>query len=540
MVGARWRLPLRVVTLIALVLALAITGAVSWAVHLAVRDQEQRLLKERTAELGLVFNSAIAAISPTLSEQGTVLRVTRGSVVAYQQSADAAAKTTPGQPTFAWLRPEPSGTGFVVVAAAGSALHPGDVITDERVQTLRAALSSPKLVPTRVIGSARLLGFALGPPAAPVGTVLYRQAALGPVAPPRQAGTAPFSELDVTLYATPDIAPAQVLVSTTKQFPLRGQTRELLIPVGTSNWLLSVRARTPLVGGLTNHAQWLALAVGILGSLLIAAVVEVSARRRNAALALYEAEHQVAETLQRSLLPQLPSVAGLDLAARYLASGAGQQVGGDWFDVFPIAGDRVGLVVGDVIGHDLTAASEMSQIRSALRAYAVDGDAPARVITRLDRLVDALRLTQLVTVFYGVLDAADSQGHRVLRYTNAGHLPPVLRRADGRVDTVTGGGSAVLGAPIPIEHTQGELAVEPGDMLVMFTDGLVEVPGGSLDDGLAQLADTVGQQVGRDADAMCEHVLAGVSGKTLRDDIALLAVRVTVPSDVSAGRGVPA
>ena len=127
---------------------------------------------------------------------------------------------------------------------------------------------------------------------------------------------------------------------------------------------------------------------------------------------------------------------------------------------------------------------------------------------------------------------------------NAGHLPPVVRRQDGRVDTVSGGGSAVLGAPISIEHTEGEISVWPGDLLVMFTDGLVEVPGGSLDDGLARLTHAVGEQPHGDADAMCEHVLAGVAGRSLRDDIALLAVRVTTSSDVPASRpvngGVPA
>src|SRR3954463_2788838 len=161
MVGASRRQPLRIATLIALVLALAITGAVAWAVHLAVRDQEQRLLKERTAELGLVFNSAVAAIGPTLSEQGTVLRVTHNSVAAYQDAADTAVKITPGQNTFAWLRPDRSGAGFVVVAASGKGLQAGEVITDERVQSLHAAMNTSLVVPTRVIGSARLLGFAL-------------------------------------------------------------------------------------------------------------------------------------------------------------------------------------------------------------------------------------------------------------------------------------------------------------------------------------------------------------------------------------------
>src|SRR4051794_7783772 len=197
MVGASRRQPLRVVTLIALLIALAITGAVTWVVHAAVRDQEHRLLKERTAELGLVFNSAVAAITATMAEQGTVLRVTHGSVSAFQEAADAAVKITPGQATFAWLRPAATGAGFDVVAASGKGLHPGDRITDERVQSLQAALHTADLVPTRVIGASRLLGFALGPPSAPAGTVLYREAPLGPVAPPRQAGSAPFSELDV-------------------------------------------------------------------------------------------------------------------------------------------------------------------------------------------------------------------------------------------------------------------------------------------------------------------------------------------------------
>lgn len=528
------RRPLRAVSLLALFVVLAVTAGATWAVYLAVRDQEHRLLKERTAELALVFNSAIAAISPTLTEQGTVLRVTHGSMAAYQQTADAASKATPGNPSFAWLRPDPSGAGFVALGAAGSGLHVGEVITDQRAATLRTAMTKPGLIPTPVIGSQRLLGFAIGAPSAPDGTVLYREAPLGPVAPPRQAGSAPFSELDVTLYATPTVDTAQVLVSTTKDFPLRGQVRNQLIPVGSARWLLSVRARNPLVGTLTNNAPWFALGIGVLGSLLIASVVETSARRRNAALALYEAEHQVAETLQRSLLPQLPQVEGLDLAARYLASGTGQQVGGDWFDVFPVAGGRVGVVVGDVIGHDLTAASEMSQIRSALRAYAVDGDAPATVITRLDRLVDALRLTQLVTVFYGVLEPPDVDGRRLLRYSNAGHLPPILKRADGSVLSVAGGGSAVLGAPITIEHTEGEQAVESGDLLVLFTDGLVEVPGGSLDDGLARLGETVEHQPVTDADAMCERVLSGIDRDALRDDVALLAVRITAPAEVRA------
>lgn len=539
MAGAqKGRLPLRPLSLLALLIALAVTAGATWATHLAVRGQERRLLKERTAEVGLVLTTAISAVSAPLNEQGVVLRVTKGSTSTYETSAAQAAKASQSrQPlTFAWLRPSADGTSFTVLASAGPGLHDGQVVSDMRAATIARALHTPKLVPTPVIGAQRLLGFALGPPVAPAGTVLYRESPLGPaVSAPQAASTQPFAEIEIALYATPTVRADQVLVATAHKLPLRGTVREQPLPAGDANWLLAVKAHHPLVGSLTSKAPWFTLIAGILGSLLIAAVVEASARRRNAAVALYETEHQVAETLQRSLLPKLPALPGLDLAARYLASGAGQQVGGDWFDVFPVAGSRVGIVVGDVIGHDLTAASEMAQIRSALRAYAVDGDEPSLVITRLDRLVDALRLTQLVTVFYGVLDAPDADGRRLLRYSNAGHLPPIVRLAGGGTETISGGSSAVLGAPMSIEHSQGTHTVGPGDVIVLFTDGLVEIPGGSLDDGLARLSETIGRPGGGDAEAMCDQVLSGMTPRSLRDDIALLAVRLATGSDVPSG-----
>src|SRR5205823_2801760 len=212
-------------------------------------------------------------------------------------------------------------------------------------------------------------------------------------------------------------------------------------------------------------------------------VVETVARRRDAALELYQVEHKVAEALQLSLLPNLPELDGLELAARYLASGPGQQVGGDWFDAFPVAGGRCGLAVGDVIGHDVAAASAMAQIRALLRGYAVDGDSPSAVLARLERVVDDLHVTQLVTVFYGLLDAPAPDGSRRLHYSNAGHVPPVLRLPDGAVTSLAGGASVVIGAPIASDYSEDEVVLAAGSTLALFTDGLVEVPGGSLTDG---------------------------------------------------------
>jgi hypothetical protein len=527
--AARRRPQLRSVSVLALVVALLGTAVAVWLATLVVDDQQDRLLTERTDEVALVFTSAVAAIPAQLSAQGGILRATNGSRPAYERAATADLDAVPNprtKQTFAWLRRLPDGT-YEVLAAAGPQLSEGDVVTDPATRrALDRAMSAKGMVATPVHGADRRLGFALGPPAAPAGTVLLRESALGPVQPPRAASTAPFSELEVALYASPTVRPGQVLVSTTTDLPMAGDFRSKTLAAGASTWVLVVKARGPLVGRLADAAPMAILVLGVLGSLLIVAVIESAARRRDAALALYAGEHQLAETLQRSLLPQLPELPGLDLAARYLAGGSGQMVGGDWFDVFPVRGDRVGIAVGDVIGHDLEAASAMAQIRATLRAYAVDGDPPVTVITRLDHLVDTFALTQLVTVMYGVLEPPAADGSRLLRWTNAGHLPPLLRHPSGRVEPLAGGESVVIGAPIAPAHGQAERVVRPGSTLVLFTDGLVERPGGSLDDTMQQLCDSVAA-AGGDADALCEHVLGELSVPLLRDDVALLAVRLT-------------
>ena len=536
-VGERGRrLPLRLATILTVLVALGLTTAAVWATFLGVRDQSRRLLKERTGEISLVLTQAIDAIPTGLQQLGAVLDATHGDAEAFRTAAQTQADANPTPIDLALLRPDSSGSYRVVAAAGAGAISTGDVISDERVQTLDAAMHTDAVVPTPVIGKDRILGFALGEPSAPAGTVLYRQSTLGPaVSPPRAAGTAPFSELDVALYSTTRADRSSILTATTRSLPLHGEVRDQILLVGHTKWLLTVKARAPLVGRLTADAPWVVLGVGLLGTGLIGLVVETVARRRDAALALYEVEHHVAESMQRALLPRLPELPGLELAARYLASGAGQQVGGDWFDAFPVAGGRCGIVVGDVIGHDVAAASAMAQIRALLRGFAVDTGSPAEVLTRLDRVIDELHLTQLDTVFYGLLDPPAADGSRVLHYSNAGHVPPVLRRPDGTVESLAGGASVVIGAPVPAEYAESETHLPAGSTLALFTDGLVEVPGGSLTDGLDRVADIVARMGEHAPDALCDDLLEEVSLRTLRDDVALLVVRLTSsPTRVAA------
>jgi PAS domain S-box-containing protein len=244
---------------------------------------------------------------------------------------------------------------------------------------------------------------------------------------------------------------------------------------------------------------------------------------------LYEREHRIAETLQRSLLPErLPQLPGLNVAARYSPAAAEAEVGGDWYDVIPIPGGRVGLVMGDVAGKGLGAASMVGRLRSALRAYALEGHDPATAVEQLNRLVwTELDESQMATLIYVIIDPAEGS----LRWVNAGHMPPLLVVGERLPHFLEGGRSVPLGVlPFP-NFEENSVDIRPGATVVLYTDGLVERSGKHIDDGLAELADVV-----RDApagpDQLCDHLLdAMVPAEGAADDVALLALQNTPIQD---------
>ncbi|HET9690276.1 MAG TPA: PP2C family protein-serine/threonine phosphatase [Acidimicrobiales bacterium] len=501
---------------------LVVTAAVTTFSHTIVANQERRLLAERANEVSLVLADSLTSARASLALLAS--NVVIDGQAGFDREADTALTSIGGGPAgLALVRPGPA--GLVVVAAAGTGLPVGSVLSGPSAVAVRAALAGTQITASGIyrVGGVRAVGLAL---AVRDGTALYRQSLLGPVRPPQGATTSPFSELRVVLYTSDHPDPAQVLVATTGHLPLRGAVSYAPLRVGDIRWLTGVKASQPLVGSVAASAQWVALAVGVAASVLVLLLVEGMARRRDATEEALRQEHRFAEALQRRLLPDIPAVAGLDIASGYVTGSDLQAVGGDWFDVFALPSGATGVAIGDVMGHDVEAAAVMAQLRSVLRGFASEGSDPATALERMGRFLDTFAIPAVVTVVYGVLDQPDPHGARRLTWANAGHLPPLLRRPDGSVRELDEGGSPLLGAPVVGPRPTATCALEAGDALLLYTDGLVEVPGGDLTRAIEGLRGTLSAADGPGADALCAAVLGADAGRHRRDDVAVLVVRV--------------
>jgi phosphoserine phosphatase RsbU/P len=246
-------------------------------------------------------------------------------------------------------------------------------------------------------------------------------------------------------------------------------------------------------------------------------------RAATAVQSLIMRENQIAAAaLQRSLLPSaLPVSDGGQLAARYVP-GEGA-VGGDWYDVFTLPSGQLGVVIGDVTGAGLAAAVIMGRMRSALRAYALETADPAEVLARLDRKMQHFEPGALATVAYAVFDP----GMDRVRICLAGHLPPVVAVPGQPAELAGIAPGLLIGAAPGAQRPATTLEIAPGTLVCLYTDGLIERRGQTMDDGLARLCQAVTAQP---PDAACAAVMAAMVGsQPVRDDIALLMVQRSLP-----------
>jgi len=231
-----------------------------------------------------------------------------------------------------------------------------------------------------------------------------------------------------------------------------------------------------------------------------------------------QADNAAAAALQRSLVPAaLPDVAGMDLAARYIPGSGG--VGGDWYDVFTLPSGELCAVIGDVAGSGLPAAVIMGRMRSALRAYALETPDPGEVLDRLDRGMQHFEPGALATVLYAVIDPSLDR----MRVCLAGHFPPVIAQP-GKPAVLAPAAAGLMIGVVPGERRPvTTMALAPGTLLCLYTDGLIEHPGQVIDDGLARLCQAV---VAGPAETACTTVMGALVGsQAARDDIAVLMLR---------------
>ncbi len=263
------------------------------------------------------------------------------------------------------------------------------------------------------------------------------------------------------------------------------------------------------------------------------AVLQVAAARaapgieRARLYSALEHEHRVAMVLQRSLLPQqLVDVAGVSAAARYMP--ASYEVGGDWYDVFNLSGGQFGIAIGDVVGHGLRAAALMGQLRTALHGYAVEGHSPSRTLQLVDRFMRTLPEPAMATAAYGVLDADTG----ALRVSSAGHLPPLIIGGENPriLETIA---APPLGAFPYASWPEQESALQGGETLLFYTDGLVERPGTPINESIAGLlALTAAAASPEEACQLAVEQL--IPFGRLRDDVAMVALHFgPIPEELS-------
>ncbi|POX54252.1 DNA-binding protein [Streptomyces sp. Ru71] len=354
------------------------------------------------------------------------------------------------------------------------------------------------------------------------GTVVFREDLQGPMPPVPQASRMPLSRAlrgvassfagPETYQGPPD---SGIAVEQRRLFEATGMHSAIVVPLRSLHGVLGA-----LTLGRADQPERFATADTTL--------LEDIARRASLALEnarLYQRQRKVAETMQRHLLPKLPRTPGKTMTARYLPAPVGSEVGGDWYDAFTLKDGAIALAIGDVVGHDLDAAAGMSQLRNMLRAYALSQRRPpSKIVEWLDQATRDIAEVSMATLVFARMIRTDA-GLCELSWTNAGHPPPLVISSDGVARFLTDGHGVLLGVAPEQPRPDATVELPPGATLVLYTDGLIESPGHSLDEGLERLRRHAASLAHRPLESFTDELLARSRPRDNDDDVALLAVR---------------
>jgi serine phosphatase RsbU (regulator of sigma subunit) len=517
-----------------LVVGLLVTLALVLVSHSQYVSNEKRLITLRARDAAALLAESLPSTTSTMAAAVEQANFTRGSVQRFKRLVGPQVGTKSGQ--FLSLSLWKLGAlnqGPVVVAGT-----PPKLVRQGNATTLLAAAGRKPVL--NVIGLLQppdlRLGYAYANSTESGGYVVYGERPLPANRRSRLQGTSQFAGLDYAIFLGGKQTPQSLLVTDLAHLPLPSPSYAQTVPYGNTSLTLAMSSRVPLAGSLPKNLPWISAVLGIVLTIAAAFMtLRLTQRRRRAEdLAgrlevtanenerLYAEQRGIAQTLQHALLPDsLPQIPGIESSARYEAGEEGVEIGGDWYDVIDLGGSRLLLVVGDVSGRGLRAATTMAELRYAIRAYAAQDDGPAEILTKISRLVSVAETGQLATVLCATVDTAE----RRLSLTSAGHLPPLLlANGDSRYL------HAEIGLPIGVEegtvYRSTTVTVPAEATVVAFTDGLVERRGESIDQGLDRLRTAAtGQDVG--LPELLGGLVRDMANDGADDDIAIVGVRWT-------------
>jgi serine phosphatase RsbU (regulator of sigma subunit) len=485
------------VAVAALLTGLIVTGALALTSVAVYNRNERRLLNLRVRELSLVLAATAPSIQTPLASAAELADATGGNAQKFR----------------AFIAPYVgSGRQFTSVSLwplGASRLAPSTVLgstpalasmPDKARRFFTYSARPGVLNLTGFLSSPRpALGFDVSAPERAHGFAVYAEKPLPADRRSTLEKNSAFADLNYALYLGHSQRTSNVLVTSLKHLPIEGRRASDIVPFGAGVFTVVVSPNGSLGGTFFERLPWIIAGVGLLLSLAAALMTDRLASRRQRAEQLagildrvaaenremYTEQRSIAQTLQHALLPErLPEFAGLQVGARYVPAASGIDVGGDWYDVVAAGDGQVLVMIGDVSGHGLRAATTMASLRHAALAYAAQDPSPASVLALLSDFVNGGPHDYFATMLCALIDV---DAHR-LTVASAGHMAPLL------IDD-TGGRFLEFDANVPIgvarssPYLQKTFSVAPDTTLLAFTDGLVERRGEVLDVGLARLRD---------------------------------------------------
>jgi serine phosphatase RsbU (regulator of sigma subunit) len=527
-----WRWPPSRAAGLAFVIGLVVTAALALTSLAVYNRNEHRLLNLRVRELDLVLAATAPSVQTPLASAAELANATGGSPQKFR--AFIAPYVGPGRQFVSvslWplgnSRPRPTA---VMGAAPVLASMP------EKARQLFAGDKRPGVLNlTGILGSTHpSLGFVFKAPGHKHGLAVYAENPL----PANRRSTieknSAFSDLNYALYLGHSRRMSDLLVTNVRSLPIRGRRATETVPFGAGSFTLVVAPKGSLGGTFFRNLPWVIAAVGVLVALAAAVMTDRLARRRQRAEQLagvldrvaaenrnmYTEQRSISQTLQRALLPDaLPEFPGLQVDARYVPAASGVDVGGDWYDIVGVDDRRVLLLIGDVSGHGLRAATTMALLRHASLAYVTQDPRPASVLAKLSDFVNSGVHDYFATVLCALIDVES----RRVTLASAGHMAPLLLHGE-LGEFVQLHPDAPIGVPRSAPYGEATVSVPSKSTLVAFTDGLVERRGEVLDVGLARLRDlATGAQLS--LEDLLAKLARDLAPEDHHDDTAIVGIR---------------